>query len=86
MLGEAANLNPACGISLAESQLVRPCSLGAQEARRLTTALGAARDRADLFAGSSESSPLVGQLIFSTVIIDDREGLHKGVHVHLYAV
>ncbi|KAK9792759.1 hypothetical protein WJX73_009120 [Symbiochloris irregularis] len=30
-----------------------------QEARRLTSALGAARDRADLVAGSSESAPLM---------------------------
>lgn len=56
-LGHIASL-PALVESTAPSSLAGIILCAAQEFRRLQAALGAARDRAELFAGSSDSSPL----------------------------
>jgi Golgi SNAP receptor complex protein 1 len=49
----------------------------AQEFRRLQAALGAARDRAELFAGSSESSPLQQGASSTGLLLRERGNLQN---------
>ncbi|KAK9817986.1 hypothetical protein WJX72_005378 [[Myrmecia] bisecta] len=47
-----------------------------QEFRRLSSAFGAARDRADLFTGSSDAAPLMGTLGGTGLLLRERGILH----------
>ena len=64
-------------LSRRELHLLTRACLAEQEFRRLQAALGAARDRAELFAGSGENSPLQQGTSSTGLLLRERGNLHN---------